>query len=230
MAINFIKNIWNNDVDEVAHAKFVRYGKGEFVKEEFKIKAGSKIQVWAGFEYVEVLFRMMAEVVTEPGSVKGTIVSKQDIKSKFDELGIEPKKITGKKYTVEETLDPEQFKKFVDTFSEYYMLLKAKSGNNEIKTKTSVPKPGKLVEKFASAKFDKSALDMIKKEFLFDHDGNFKEAVINHTYRIDDIIVDESLVEKDPARARLEAKRKGTLIRKSVVDGEEVTEEKDMLV
>jgi hypothetical protein len=229
MAMNFIKDVYNNQVNELAHAKFVRYGKGNYEKEEMKIKVGSKIQIWAGFEYVDVFFRLLADVANEDVSIKGIIVSKTDIREDLVGAGIEPKKVTGKKYTIEEELSPARFKDFVDKFGGYYLLLAAKSGVNEIKTKKSVPKPGKLIEKFATVKFDKKHLDIIKDEFLFDYSGNFKEASITHTYNIQEIVVDDALIEKDPAAARLAAKRKGTLIRKRIVDGKEEVVEKDFM-
>lgn len=230
MAINFMKNIFENNVDSATHEKFIRYGKGEFEKEEIIIKVGSMIQLWAGFEYVDVLYRIFAQIVSEPVSVKGVIISKKDIRADLISQGIEPKKITGKKYTIEEELEPDRFKAFVDKFSEYPLLVNSVSGKNQIKTKKSVPKPGKLIEKFVSAKFEKGHLGLIQEEFLFDVKEAFKQANVRHAYRISDIIVDDSLIEKDPARARLEAKRKGTCIRKLTVDGKEETKEKDMMV
>jgi hypothetical protein len=222
MAINFIKNILDGNVDEITHNKFVRYGKGNFEKEEFTVKVGSRIQVQAGFEYVDILFKILSEVITEPVTLKGEVVSTTKIADVFANFGIEPKKITGKKYTIDEELSPEKFKDFMDVFGGYFLLLKASSGDNLISTKKSVPKPGKLVEKFVTAKFEKSFFDIIKKEFLFDCDvDKFKTASITHTYKINEIIFDEALVEKDPLKARLEAKRKGTIVRKIVIDGSE---------
>ncbi len=225
--MNFIKNIYEKNVDEKVHQKFVRYSVGEFEKEEFMIKKGSSfVQIKAGFEYLDVMFDLIAQCVNEDVSLTGVIITKNKIINELNEFGIEPKKVTGKKYTIEETMSKEKFKEFVEKFNSYSLLIKLKSGKYSISVKKSIPKPGKILEKFVTAKFDLKDLDLIKKEFLFDINiDNFKDISIKHTYVIDDIIIPDEF-KNNPEQARLNAKRKGRIIRKIGIDGK--TEEKEI--
>ena len=225
--MNFIRKIYEKDVDEKIHQKFIRYSTGEFEKEEFMIKKGSSfVQIKAGFEYLDVMFDMIAKCVNEDVSLNGVIITKNKIINELNEFGIEPKKVTGKKYTIEETMSKEKFKEFVEKFNSCSLLLKIKSGKYSISVKKSIPKPGKILEKFVTAKFGLKDLDLIKKEFLFDIKvDNFKDISIKHTYIIDEIIVPDEFKDK-PEEARLNAKRKGRIIRKIDIDNK--TEEKEI--
>ena len=189
-------------------------------------KGSSFVQIKAGFEYLDVMFDLMAQCVNENVLLNGVIVTKNKIINELNEFGIEPKKVTGKKYTIQETMSKEKFKEFVNKFNSYFLLLNVKSGKYSISVKKSIPKPGKLVEKFVTAKFDLKDLDLIKKEFLFDIKvDNFKDISIKHTYLIDEIIIPDEF-KNNPEEARLNAKRKGRIIRKIDIDGK--TEEKEI--
>jgi len=225
--MNFIKKIYEKKIDEKVHQKFTRYSTGEFEKEEFMIKKGSSfVQIKAGFEYLDVMFDIMSRCVNEDVSLNGVIITKNKIINELNEFGIQPKKITGKKYTIEAMMTSDKFKEFVTSFSSCFLLLNLKSGKYSISVKKSIPKPGKLVEKFVTAKFDLKDLDLIKKEFLFDAEvDNFKDILIKNTYVIDEIIIPEGL-KNSPEEARLNSKRKGKILRKIDIDGK--IEEKEM--
>ncbi len=225
--MNFIRKIYEKNVDEKVHQKFIRYSTGEFEKEEFMIKKGSSfVQIKAGFEYLDVMFDLIAQCVSEDVSLNGVIITKNNIINELNEFGIEPKKVTGKKYTIEETMTSDKFKEFVNKFNSYSLLIKLKSGKYSISVKKSIPKPGKILEKFVTAKFGLKDLDLIKKEFLFDIKvDNFKDISIKHTYVIDEIIIPDEF-KNNPEEARLNAKRKGRIIRKIDIDGK--TEEKEI--
>jgi hypothetical protein len=225
--MNFIKNIYEKNIDEKVHQKFVRYSTGEFEKEEFMIKKGSSfVQIKAGFEYLDVMFDLMAQCINEDVSLNGMIITKNKIINELNEFGIEPKKVTGKKYIIEETMTSDKFREFVNKFNSYPLLLKLKSGKYSISVKKSIPKPGKILEKFVTAKFGLKDLDLIKKEFLFDTKvDNFKDISIKQTYVIDEIIIPEEF-KNNPEEARLNAKRKGRIIRKIDIDGK--TQEKEI--
>jgi len=218
--MNFIKMIFEGNTDEHVHKKFVRYSKGEFHKEPFEIKVGSKIQVRAGAEYLDAIFAYISQLVSDDVSVNGVIISKKDIKGELADLDIEPDKISGKKYTIKKDFSAEKFREFIEKFNEYSLLLNINSGDYSVSTKKSIPKPGKNVEGFVRAKFQGKDLEFLQKEFLFDFQGKFKHAIINHTYVIDNIKVDENLVKEDPVKARIEAVRCGKIIREMQIDGE----------
>ena len=64
------------------------------------------------------------------------------------------------------------------------------------------------------------------KSFVFEK-PDFKEAEINHTFLINELILPEG--EKDFAEMRKMAKRKGKIIREAVIDGKEVNSEKEFV-
>ncbi len=229
MSINFIKSIAKKQPDERAHRKFIRYSAGDFEKEEFTVKKGSSfVQVKAGFEYLDVILDIMANLIDAPATVKGTITTKEKIAPELKEMGIEPKKIFGKKYTFEAQLQPEKFRELISKYNETaIMLLNIKSGKRSLSVKKSAPKPGKLVEGFLSAKFIPEDFQAIKEEFLFDFDvENFKSAVIKHTYIIEGIVIPEEH-KNNPEMARITSKRKGKIIRVIDIDGKQIKKEID---
>ena len=222
MAINFMKKIYENNPDEVAHNKFTRFGVGTFEREEITVKVtGKKVKVQTGPEYIDIILKIFSTLSNEDINVKGKIISTQNIEDKIKNNGLEITNKRGNKYEIEGVLSPEEFKNLLESMNDCFLLFNANSGVNKIKTGKSLPKPGKLIEKFVTGEFGKDSLDMIKEEFLYDGGDFVKEAKFKHTYLIEEIIVDDSLIEKDPKRARLEAKRKGKVIRESTIDGNE---------
>ncbi len=213
MAICFLKKIAENKVDDLVHKKFVRYSRGEFEKEELKIKFGSKIQMWAGYEYIDIFFQLAANIVEAEVSIKGIILAKNNIDNDLSGFGIKPslvKKVKALiKYQISAKLTPDEFRKFVNKFIDNYLLLNLKSEDIEIKTKTALPKPGTLTEKFVSMKLPKKYEAMIRDEFCFNSKDS--EVTVKHKYFITEIDIPKQY-ENDPEKARLEARRKGKLI------------------
>ncbi len=247
MTINFIKNIVNNNndnnnkIDNHTHYAFTRYGSGEYPKEEFKIKKSAKdIKIWAGFEYTNSLLKFITSLCEGKIKINGVIITQEGIeetlnKYKLDFSTKDKRGMRGLKkteYSIEGEITRENLLKMIDELYKFYLFLDINQGERTYKVKKkAVPKIGKETDKFVSATISLSDDKSLKDEFLFDIDVNdFKEISIFHTYKIDSIIVDEKLIEKDPAKARLEAKRKGVLIRKVVVDGVESTKEYNMVV
>lgn len=227
--MNHIKNIFDNKIDDWTHKKFVRYSVGTFPKEVFYLKiSGKSINIQAGFEYLDCMFELFAKLAKADVALKGVIVSTKDTEEELQGYGIQILKKTGKKYTIDQTLPADKFKKFVEKFNEYILLLALKSGEYSLSVKKSVPKPGKLQEKFLSAKFPIADLKAIKDEFLFDaKQDKFSSAEIKHTYIIDDIEISKQY-ENDPAMARIKAARKGKIVRKLIIDGRNTKSEIQM--
>lgn len=217
--MNHIKNIFDNKVDEWTHNKFIRYSLGQFEKELFTIKIGGKnIQIQAGAEYLDSMWDLFSKLIKSDVELKGVIVSKADIVKDLEDFGIEIKKKVGKKYTIDTKLDAKKFKEFVEKFNQYVLLLKLKSDVYVLNVKKSLPKPGKVLEKFLTAKFAKDDLKVLTDEFLFDTKvDKFKLTKIKHTYVIESIEIPKQY-ENDPAMARLKAIRKGKIVREVCVD------------
>ena len=100
-----------------------------------------------------------------------------------------------------------------------FVLLNLSFGDYSFKVGKTLPKPGKDLKKnFCKAKFPLELLDKITNE-------EFKKKLeISHTFVIENIEVPKEY-ENDPALARLNALRKGKIIRKITLDGEEKTKE-----
>ena len=111
----------------------------------------------------------------------------------------------------------------------YTMLLDVESEDIKLKIKKKLPKPGKSSEKKVDDKFCVLEADLrywpqIKEAFML---PECKKCKINHTFIIEQIILPEG--EKDFAKIREMAKRKGKIIRKLEVDKQESKEEKEFL-
>lgn len=233
MAINFIKNIFEKNVDEETHHAFTRYSIGTFIKEPLLVTVTKTVKVQAGFEYVNVLGRLFARLAQEPITVKGAIPTTQDITQALKDAGgltFEKKRRFGKQgtlYVVEGVIEPDKAETVYDQLVGCYALLDLTTTNMKLKMKKKeTPKIGSPTDKFATLTLPKEHLDTVKQEFLFDHtEKDFKKAEIVHTYLIEDVVADEQLVAEDPARARLEAKRKGVLKRSVTLDGKTFTTE-----
>ncbi len=229
--MNHIKNIFNKKIDDWTHNKFIRYSLGEFTKELFVIKiTGKNITVQSGAEYLDSMWDLFSKLIKSDVELKGVIVSKADIVKDLEDFGIEIKKKVGKKYTIETKLDAKKFKEFIEKFNQYALLLKLKSDVYILNVKKSLPKPGKVLEKFLTAKFAKDDLKFLTDEFLFDTKvDKFKKVEIKHTYVIENIDVPKQY-ENDPAMARLKAIRIGKIIREINLDGKITKSEIQMKV
>ncbi|RMF54794.1 hypothetical protein D6745_04120 [Candidatus Woesearchaeota archaeon] len=232
ISLNFIKNAINNRIDEFTHKKFVRYGVGEFEKEPFEVRKGkSSFTVKTGPEYFDVLEHFFIENIKSETTAKGKIIAQKDVIGVYKKFGIKPVKMTsnGKKSEFSHTFSNEELKNFFEELKDCFVLCDLASGKNTLKMKKSLGKPGKPMENFCSAKLDISLFDKFKEEFAWDA-GDFNNLIIKHTYIIKELIIDDRLVEEDPARARLEAKRKGIIIREIDVDGKKIVKEHEFLV
>jgi len=231
--MNFIRKIAQNQIDDFTHNAFVRYSMGEYEKEDFIIKkVGSKFKIWAGFEWVNVLLKFVASLCKEDIQLSGAIPTIKEIDSTLENFGVqfEIKRRYGKsgdRYEFSVTMPHDKALSMLNELSNNYLLLDLKCGNRAVKMKKKdTPKIGSPAPKFVTAVTLKEDFDRLKEEFLFDIDAtDFTEVIIKHIYKITDIIVDEKLLEEDPARARQEAKRKGVIYRTIIIDGNEQKKE-----
>lgn len=219
--MNFIKKIFEGDVDESVHKQFVRFGKGDYSRRAilsyWKTK---KIKIKSSFEFANDLVLSVADLGEV--SFKGDIWSREEIS--FLEGGV---KKSGKWiYNVRDlkSSDVKDLEKEV-----YYFLLDGEGEGIKLKIKKKLPKPGKNEDKFDN-KFCQLELDpkyenQIKSDFFWDI-PEFKKVSINHTFSIKEIVMPQT-DEKDFSIIREMAKRKGKIIRKAVIDGEEKISEID---
>ena len=225
MSINFIKNIVERTVDADTHGKFTRFGTGNYPREEMKITFRKNVSIVAGPDYANNIVRLFAIPNSEEVTIKGKMSAKKGQNKRFEEAGINLVASRATAYTVEHTFSADEFRTFIEDFSDFLFLFTVESGANKIKIKPKVPRPGNLIEKSVNAKLDKSYTDVVKEEFLFDCEKDVISVVFKQIYDITEIIVDEALLASNPLQARLDAKRKGKLIRTIIIDDKEETKE-----
>jgi hypothetical protein len=232
--MSFITSIKEGNPSGEAHRQLLRFGSGTFTREKITVKIGSTVEAIAGFEYLNTFQGLLLNaVIGETVEVNGQIIGKdkkaiQGILSDYD---ITPVKVFGTKITVDFSMPSEKVRKLKDELesSSGHFLCGLSSGKNTLKTKTTFPKPGKLVEKFCRVKLPKDFKDNLLKELAIP--GNIsKKADIDTIYDIHSVKVDESLLKTNPVKARLESRRDITVKRHFTIDGDESDEEFRALV
>jgi len=219
--MNFIKNIFENKIDSNVHKQFVRYGKGTFQDRALvELSVSKNIKIKTSFEYANELVKLLANTIKDKTLVTGGVITTK----KIDDFTFEDiKQFAGvKTYHINADLSKSDILNLMDKYDAIYCLsFSTEYGTLKIKVKTpKSAKPGKGEGDEAKADyctFTSNDLNL-KEEFAFDVKGDFKKFRASHTFIINEIIVPKEL-ENDFARARVEAKRKGKIIRITDVDG-----------
>lgn len=212
----FIKKIWQGKGEE-AHSSFIRFSKGKYEnRAALSLQKDSKIKLGGGFEWANDFVNLVSELAGM--KFFGIILSKEPLG-----LGNEKKKSGIFEYNVE--IDSEKIKELRNRV--YCMLLDASGEGISLKMKKKLPKPGKsgslkIDDKFCQLEADLKYWPQIKEAFML---PECKKAKISHTYIINDLILLQG--EKDFAKIRELTKRKGKIIRKMKIDGQESEEEKE---
>jgi len=216
--MHYIKDIFEKNITEHAHKKFIRYSKGTFVGPLAKIKiTKSTLKISASFHYTDELLEIFGNYVGDKEMhVKGFLIWNTDLSDKLLSIGIKYPKVTKSRGIFKYTLDNEiKVKSFIKLFNNYNLLITIKSNDCSLVTKTAFPKPNKVF----SYDFCKVTLpaeetkDIVLSEFAFDIEPT-KDILISH-----EIIIDKIDIPKADTfdEARRLAKRIGTL--KRVING-----------
>ncbi|OYT41788.1 hypothetical protein B6U80_00665 [Candidatus Pacearchaeota archaeon ex4484_26] len=230
--MNFIKKIFEGRPDKEVHRMFTRFGKGIFEKRAIcNVRVGNKIKINTTFEYANDLVEFFYSL-KDKMQAGGKILLKEKINlAEYGLKGEEKEKKGIYEINVNQELNKEQIKKLKDKV--YFFLLNLNFDEGELKTKQKLPRPSKskaskVDDKFCVVILDLKYLSKVKDEFFFDLKQAFNKAYAEHAFKIEDIILPEKII--DYAQARLEAKRKGRIIRKLIVGGDELQSEKDFVV
>ena len=220
----FIKKIFQNKDDERVHSQFVRFSRGIFENRAvMNISRNGKIKISGTFELSSDLARFMA-FLGKKINVSGILMSREEIAGLSGSMK--------KGVFVYEINEAVSFERLEEISKKAYCLLLDCDGEGiTLKTKKTVPKPSpkgldKVNDRFCVAQIDIKFWSLVKSEFLFDLPEGKKYRIINK-YEITEIIVPEN--EKDSEKLRLLAKRKGKVVRKSIVDGNETVQEKNFI-
>lgn len=225
--MNFIKKIFIGEPDQLVHRQFIRFGIGEYDRAYIEIKKNKNLKIKTSFEFSNDLFGLVSENIGEEAEVFGKIIANYDFESELNFLTKFTKR--GKLYTgeVKSELKPEELSLIYEKFKSNFLLLNVKSSKFVLKVGKSLPKPGGKVikENFCSMTLPLNLID----EFAFDFPHDFKVAKIYHKYLINEVVIPEEFKD-DPAKARIEGKRKGEIIRYLDIDGKKEVRQVDLLV
>lgn len=224
--MNTVKKIFSNKADDVVHHKITRYGRGEYEKFLIEVKNGKKVSVKASWDWSNDLFEIIAENAKGNVDLSGKIVACYDFEK---DLPCEASNYSkrGKLFTAEfsASVSPDVLRKIYEKFKNQFILLKVSSSDFKLKCGNSLPKPGGTIKpNFCSATFPASFVD----EFVWES-KDFKLASIKHIVNVKEIVLTPEL-KNDPARARLEAQRKGVITRIVTIDEKETKKEMEFTI
>jgi hypothetical protein len=231
--MNFIKKVFNENIDERTHLQFQKFSKGEFENRALmRIKySGGKYTIYTSAEFANEFVRDMAERLgNNKTQITGAIVSTSDLTGELEFKN--KKQFQGvKRYLIDTEMSGDEIIVFLDKLPKAFFALSFNVGEDKLKIKPKAPKSGKPGKKGEKPKPDFCKLitknKEIVKSFVFEK-SEFKEANINHTFLIDEIIIpDELKQEKDFAKIREMAKKKGKIIRIADIDGQIIKSEKE---
>jgi len=227
--MNFIKKIFDGEIDEKVHVQFRKFSKGEFkdrgLVEIKKSKDGATIKT--SFEFANDLVATIAQKIQGKTHITGAIICTSDLRN---ELGIEIKDMKQfmgvKNMQIDCEMSKEQILEICERFPAAFVLLSFSVNGTTLKIKPKSPKSAKPSTSDKEAKADFCSVktnDMnIVKEFAFDVDA-FKHLKIKHAFKIGGIIIPTG--EKDPEKIRLLAKKRGKIIRELDIDGKKIIKE-----
>jgi len=231
--MNFIKKVQEKKFDESVHLQFQKFSKGDFRSRAIvhaKV-TGGKYTINASSEFANDLVRTIAEKLdSKKTKITGAIVSTQDLKKDLDFKEI--KQFQGvKRYLIEKEMSGKEILELIKKFPKNFFALSFSSPDGSIlKIKPKAPKsgkPGSKDEEAPKPDFCKLITNdtVLGKSFVFEK-PEFKQAEIVHDYLVNDIIIPPELKnEKDFAKVREMALRKGIIIRKAKIDGKEIRTE-----
>jgi len=227
--MNFVKKIFSDETDDSVHKHFIRFGKGEY-RGRFilNLRKTKKIKVKTSFEFANDLVKLCSELGNS--RVSGVVWSKENISEIMSKNNIKTdykiKKGIFENNIPEQELNGEQLKELIG--KAYFTLLDLEGEGFELKIKKKLPKPGKSEEKiddkFCQLEIDDKFYRKVKDDFFWDI-PEVKKVHISHILNITDIIYPED--EKDFAKIREMAKRKGKITRKIIIDEKETLTEKE---
>jgi hypothetical protein len=229
--MNFIKKIFDGESDESVHQQFQKFSKGEFRNRALirVKKSGGKFTINTSAEFANELVRNIAEKLgSNKTNVTGAIVSTLDLKDKIEFKEI--KQFQGvKRYLLDSEMSGEDIISLLDEQPKAFFALSFKVDDEELKIKPKAPKSGKPGKGEEEPKADfcklKTSDESIAKSFIFEK-PEFKDAVIKHTFFIENIVIpDELKSSKDFSIIREKSRRAGRILREGEIDCQKIREE-----
>ena len=230
--MNFVKKIVDGEIDEKVHQQFIRFGKGEyrgrFLLNLWKAK---KIKVKSSFEFANDFVALVSGFGN--CKVSGIVMSKKNISEVLSQNNIqgdsESKKggLFYKNDIPSQEITGEQLKALEE--ESYFALLDVEGEEFKLKMKKKLPKPGKsenkIDDKFCQLEADEKFYSKIKEDLFWDVPES-KKVSVKHSVNVSEIVPPEG--EKDFAKIRELAKRKGKIVRIIEIDGQATEKEIDL--
>jgi len=212
--MDFVNNILAGKIGLREHLQFTRFGRGRFPgRAALNLQKANRIKLRGSFEYANDFVFLAIEL---KGKFSGTIMSKEN-------LGLENERKKSGIFVYEvSNLEASKIEKIKD--KAYCVLLDASGPGFSLVMKKKLPKPGKsgdlkIDDKFCILEADLQHWEKIKAYFNL---PEVKKVLIQHTFLIEDIIMPAG--ETNPEKLRLNAKRKGKIERKVIIDKQEKIE------
>lgn len=235
----FLKKIFEGKKsDELVHSQFMKFSRGEFKdKAMIRLKnSGDKFVMDTTSEYARELVMTLAEKLGDKKTmVTGALISALNLegfkyKEKKMAMGV-------RKYMIEMEMSGKEIMELCNTQKKAFIALSFAVGESELTTKPKSPKSAKgassAKKEDADAKIDfcklKTSDWSLIEDFVFDAEiRDAKKVEIKHDFLIKDIIISQELKkEKDFAKIREMAERKGKIVRKLDLDGKKIVKEAD---
>lgn len=233
---NFIKKIFDNKTanDELVHSQFIKFSKGIFENRAMvRVKESSgKFSIATTSEYAKDLVMYLAERLGgNKTKVTGALISTLPLEDIFD---FQDKKMAMgvKKYMIDKEMTGKEILELCRKTDKAFFALSFSTPDTELSISPKSPKSAKGAssqkKEDAEAKIDfikiKTTDKELVKNLIFDKDiPSFKNIEIKHDFIITDIIIPNG--EKDFAKIREMAKRRGKIIRHLDIDDKEMKEE-----
>ncbi|MFH1249383.1 MAG: hypothetical protein V1660_04490 [archaeon] len=234
MTIFLVKKIWKNEVDDSVHSQFIRFSRGQFAnKFVTNLSRNGKCKISTTFELTNNLV-LFAFSLAGKMKVSGPLFTKENPAAMLKDLGIDAvikKKAAIYQSDINAELCEDSVKKLAE--KAYFLLFECEAGGISLKIKKKkLPQPaksdsGKVNDKFCVMELDIKHWAKVKEEFAFDVE-DFKKARMTHSIDVKEVIIPAD--EKDFEKMRLNAKKKGRIVRMIVADGKETKFERDFLV
>ena len=229
--MDYIKDLVTGKSDqEHIHQKFVKYSKGTFCGPVITVKkAANSIKISGSYEYADTIAGLILRNSSGKVSAAGNVFSKSEIETDYaakskKRLGVCNTEIKGE-------ADAKTLLDLYNANKEATFYLDLQAEKAKLKTKKKPPRSGsEKDEEFFTATLDASMADAVANDICFDcAKKDYKEMKISHEFTISELVIPEEY-RNDPAKARLNARRKGKIKRKTEVDGAVQETEKELLV
>ena len=234
--MNFIKKIFEGQINNSVHLQFQKFSKGEF-RNRALIKArysSGKYTIKTSAEFVNELVEVFAKKLGEEKTrVTGAIISTFDLKAELDFKSI--KQFQGvKRYLIDSEISGVEILRLLEKFPKNFFALSFNVKGDVLKIKPNAPKSAKPKEK-ENGELNPDFCKIITKDtelgksFVFEK-PDYKSAEIMHHYFITDIEIPEQLKKNgDFSKMREEAKRIGKIVREALIDGQKINSEKEFV-